>query len=57
MNKLLSAGLTRLKKSTLFWVLTLIMAAMGLYFPITLYRNMQKYNVTYAPENSFFSIL
>lgn len=54
MNKLLSAGLTRLKKSTVFWTLTLIMAAMGLYFPITLYYNMQKYNVTYTPENSFF---
>ena len=43
MNKLLSAGFMRLKKSKIFRILLLFMFGLGLYVPIGQYLNMKKY--------------
>ncbi len=55
MNKLLSAGLIRLKKSKVFLVLTLFMLVFGLYMPIGSYMDMKRYHFIHVLDDTFFS--
>lgn len=54
MNKLLSAGFIRLKKSKIFWTLVIMMFALGLYVPIKQYFEMKKYGYQYSLDSVFF---
>ena len=56
MRKLLSAGLIRLKKSRIFWLLACFMLALGLYYPIAIRIQADKYNSpATAIDSPFFS--
>lgn len=54
MNKLLSAGFMRLKKSKIFRILFLFMFGLGLYVPIGQYLNMKKYGYAMSLDSAFF---
>ena len=55
MNKLLSAGFIRLKKSKVFLVLALFMIGFGLYMPIGSYMDMKRYHFVHVLDDTFFS--
>ena len=55
MRKLLSAGLIRLRKSRIFWLLSGFMLAFGLYYPIALRMQADKYGFTATIESPFFT--
>lgn len=61
MGKLLSANFLRLRKSKVFWILTALMAAYGLYAPIGSYLDQQRYlswgvtEYTFSLDGIFFN--
>ena len=55
MNKLLSAGFIRLKKSKVLLVLALFMIGFGLYMPIGSYMDMKRYHFAHVLDDTFFS--
>ena len=55
MSRLLAAGFTRLKKSKIFWLLMVMMFALGIFFPVSQYNSMQKYNTSGTLDSPFFS--
>lgn len=54
MSRLLAAGFTRLKKSKIFWLLMVMMFALGIFFPVSQYNSMQKYNTSGTLDSPFF---
>ena len=54
MNKLLSAGLTRLKKDKVFWVFVGFMVVMAWFVVINSYLNMKKWGSSVGLENILF---
>lgn len=57
MSRLLAAGFTRLKKSKIFWLLMVMMFALGIFFPVSQYNSMQKYNTSGTLDSRFFHTL
>ena len=55
MNKLLSAGFTRLKKDKVFWMSVLLMAGLGIYISISNYSFSQTYGQTVVLDSNIFS--
>lgn len=59
MSKLLYAGFARLKHDTCFWLILLVMAALGAILPVSSYHNMQymqqfsDYEIVIPLENTF----
>lgn len=63
MSKLLCAGFARLKYDTCFWVILLVMAAIGVILPVSSYHNMQymqqfsDYEIVIPLEKTFTSYI
>lgn len=55
MNKLLSAGLSRLKKSKVFLILAAFMFGFGLYMSVGCYLDMKRYQIAHTLDDSFFT--
>lgn len=57
MSKLLRANFARLLKSRLFWISTVFMLALGIYFPVDYYNIMQKEGRAISLDSGFLMFI